>query len=170
MKKSGKNGSDITLCWDCRNATNPWVCPWVRNGTPVKGWAANQTVIKTGKVITDTFKVLECPLFKRDSFKGGQEECLFGEKRKVEIDGEDAKNLAVAIISRYAEDWRFLNYGELDDLYYCGSQLNRREILRFFGSQWFGDLLELAAPSVDPPTVWAELKITEQMLKGVLRE
>lgn len=169
MKKSGKNGSDITLCWDCRHAADP-SCPWVGDGKPVDGWNAIPTTIKTGGVITPTVKVLDCPRFERDSFKGGQEDCLLGRKHKVEIDGNDAKNLAAAIIARYADDWRFLNYGELDDLYYCGSQLNRSEILHFFGSQWFGDLLELASPNTDPTTIWADLKITDSMLRRVFRE
>lgn len=156
-----------TLCWDCRNCTKPEVCPWVRNFTPVTGWEATPTVV--GKHYPmDSYLVTSCPLFERGSCNAGQEESQLNRKEPIHIDDEDAKNLAAAIIERYVEDWKFLEYGKLDNLYFCGGQLYKRNILRFFASQWFVDLLNLVNPDISSVKVCEALHITKTMLMGVL--
>lgn len=53
-----------TLCWDCEKATGG--CSWSDKLIPVEGWDAIPTKIKM--VIykeTDSYKVLNCPLFKK---------------------------------------------------------------------------------------------------------
>lgn len=54
-----------TLCWECKWATGlDGVCPWAKDGTPVDGWKAKKTKIKSATELrTNSFKVIECPLF-----------------------------------------------------------------------------------------------------------
>ena len=28
MNPTGKNGSDFSICWDCKNSTKPHICPF----------------------------------------------------------------------------------------------------------------------------------------------
>ena len=57
----------MTLCWDCRNAANPFVCSWARDLTPVEGWNAYKvTYVIDGKYNDCTYCVEECPHFIRD--------------------------------------------------------------------------------------------------------
>lgn len=58
-----------TLCWDCENATGG--CSWADHGdhTPVKGWDAIRTRIKTNRFTdeyAESYIVLACPEFVRD--------------------------------------------------------------------------------------------------------
>lgn len=57
-----------TLCWDCENS---WTgdCEWSRHLKPVPGWEAEETKKQT---IGKTYCVIECPKFKRDSWKYGE--------------------------------------------------------------------------------------------------
>lgn len=58
-----------TLCWACRRAAGPDMCPWARRGQPVPGWRAEPTVIKMGgraDGISHSYKVMECPLYEKD--------------------------------------------------------------------------------------------------------
>jgi len=52
-----------TICWDCRNATGK--CSWSKDFTPVAGWVAEPTVIRSnyGTGI-QSYIVKRCPLFK----------------------------------------------------------------------------------------------------------
>ena len=52
----------MTLCWDCENATGG--CCWSEKLIPVNGWWAEE--FNGGTYVVD------CPLFKRDSYGGGQ--------------------------------------------------------------------------------------------------
>lgn len=56
------NGKD-TLCWECKNATGGGDCPWVNDFTPVEGWTATPTKIKTYYGYDNSFNVRKCPLF-----------------------------------------------------------------------------------------------------------
>lgn len=132
--------STPTLCFDCGNATNPDVCPWVRDGTPVQGWTAKPTVIGRSYKF-DSYRVEGCPLFWRDGHSGGLVEDLFGRKRRVTIDGDDSIKLAAAICARAVEDWKFLGYGALKSVPYYGDRLYREELIEFFFSPWFEKLL-----------------------------
>lgn len=53
-----------TICWDCANATNGNLCPWVKDYTPVEGWDAIPKRIKFNDAITDSYIVIACPNFK----------------------------------------------------------------------------------------------------------
>jgi hypothetical protein len=63
-----------TLCWDCENAVEPEICPWVNDGSPVPGWCAVRTKIHSHRTPPNdaSYCVIHCPLFKRDSVKGGR--------------------------------------------------------------------------------------------------
>ena len=54
-----------TLCWDCANYDDG--CSWSRDFTPVKGWNA----YKTKGNCYDSYCVVECPEFVRDSVNYG---------------------------------------------------------------------------------------------------
>ena len=168
MNKTGKNGSNYSICWDYKNSVKPGVCPWARNFTPVPGWKAKPTTIRGFGCTIETYNVTECPLFDRDGFKGGMVENLMGSADKVEIDDSDVKTLACAIIERYVEDWKQLDYGKLKDLCIGASHVYRDHVLKFFASQWFGDLLTVAAPDFEPPNIWKALRIPRSMLEEVI--
>lgn len=150
-----------TRCLDCGNATNPDVCPWVRDFTPVPGWEAEPTVI--GKAYSFTsYLVSYCPLFWRDAHKAGLEEDVFGRKRRVTIDDDDTVKLASAICTRAVEDWKFLQYGALRSVPYYGDRLYRDEIIEFFFSEWFSRLLECFSYRT-PEQIRKYIGITEGM-------
>lgn len=58
-----------TLCWDCARATG--ACSWSQSFVPVKGWQAIPTKQKAFGY-SDTYIVISCPLFVRDSTGYGQ--------------------------------------------------------------------------------------------------
>ena len=162
MNKHGKNnGSKQTLCWDCKNCTSPDVCPWVRDFTPVPGWKAKLNSFRE----YDSYLVIECPLFKRGAYHGGTEENLLIAKEHISIYDNDTEKLAEAIIERYVEDWKFLEYGELDGVRFCGGKLSRNKIVSFFTSEWFADLLA-SFSDIDPMVILKKLKI-DKFLKNV---
>lgn len=70
MSRADRFKKEHTLCWDCGNATND-ACPWVDAGMPVPGWWATPSKIKTCGVLSDSYRVIKCPLFVRDADKGG---------------------------------------------------------------------------------------------------
>lgn len=51
-----------TLCWTCGHAAKNG-CSWARDLTPVRGWEA----VREG----ESFTVIRCPEYKRDSFGDG---------------------------------------------------------------------------------------------------
>ena len=150
-----------TLCWDCKNSTKPWNCPWVDNFTPVKGWIAIPTHV--GKYYQyDSFRVIECPKFKRSSFCGGLVEDTFSEKEPSQIDDKGCVALAEAIVERAVEDWKFLEYGALEEIVFCGGRIFKSEILEFFFSEWFEHLLE-SFTEYTPQQIRRYLKIRNDM-------
>lgn len=54
------------LCWKCKRSTNVNMCPWVRNGTPVPGWKATPTYIKSNDGFEESYAIRECPLFVKE--------------------------------------------------------------------------------------------------------
>lgn len=117
----------------------------------------------------DSYLVKSCPLFERGSFKGGMVEDCFGAKQKAKVSVSEVHSLACAIIERYVLDWKILEYGALSDLIIGSFRITRVGILKFFASQWFGDLLAIALPDREPPEIWEALRITPAMLKEVMR-
>lgn len=70
------NQSPRTICWDCSRACGD--CPWSSEAQPVEGWSAMKTQVKlhceTARrepVYTDSYVVLSCPMFSRDSYEYG---------------------------------------------------------------------------------------------------
>ena len=55
-----------TLCWDCKKSTTK-ECSWAEKLEPVDGWEA----IPCNKKEFDSFSVIRCPEFQRNSFEGG---------------------------------------------------------------------------------------------------
>lgn len=165
MKKKNNNAHP-SLCWDCRNSTKPWKCPWVRDFTPVKGWTALKTY-NDPKFGVTSYNVYACPLFSRDAHGGGQVKDMFGAKEKIYIDDDGLKRLATAIIQQYVEDWKFLEYGALDGVMFRGSRIWRYNIIRFFGSAWFQDLLDATGLEVSTDQVCKALQITDEMILEV---
>lgn len=150
-----------TLCWECKNATRPWNCPWVEKFGEVEGWMAKPTNV--GKFYNyESFHVIDCPKFKRDSFLGGTEWNLFGKRESTSLDDEDCQTLAEAICERAVEDWKFLDYGLLDEIAFCGGRIFKSELLEFFFSEWFESLLESFTERT-PQNIRRYLKIKESM-------
>jgi len=61
-----------TLCWDCANALGG--CSWSKSFTPVEGWTAIRHKRRynndknEGRLDCDSYKVIDCPEFIRDSY------------------------------------------------------------------------------------------------------
>lgn len=149
-----------SICLNCGRATNPDVCSWAKDNTPVKGWKATPTVV--GNVYKfDSFRVEDCPLFIPDAENGGLEEGIFG-SRRVRIDKDDTVSLASAICVRAVEDWKFLGNGAIVSVPYYGSRLHREELLQFFFGEWFARLLASFSERT-PEQIRSLLGITESM-------
>jgi hypothetical protein len=77
LKNYYKTGNDAhTLCWDCAKCIGG--CSWSKEFKPVDGWDAVPTIVKIAPGghnrkprITNSFKVLSCPEFERDSYNHG---------------------------------------------------------------------------------------------------
>lgn len=175
-KKSnrGRRPYGMTLCWDCRNATDPAKCPWVGKWEPVDGWDAKPTLLKIPGCIepVQSFHVISCPLFDRDSYKGGLEENVFGKRKEsISLDDKDIVNIAKAICERAVRDWAILEYGALKTVCTDGVQIDRFSVLSFFFSRWFTDLLETFSYHT-PEQIRRYIKITDDMnpnRKGVAK-
>ena len=69
---SDKGRHTHTLCWNCAHSVHPDVCPWVDDFTPVPGWTAVKTSLMQDSVQPyESYRVVSCPLFKRDAYRGG---------------------------------------------------------------------------------------------------
>lgn len=68
MNLTGNRQSYPSICIDCGNTCNG--CPWASKQMPVDGWKAEAvkkdvTSFKGMKGFIDSFRVLECPNFKK---------------------------------------------------------------------------------------------------------
>ncbi len=61
----------IQLCWECQNALGGW--SWSKNFTPVPGWKAKKVYLRHATRgwldRVETYKVIECPEFRKDKKK-----------------------------------------------------------------------------------------------------
>ena len=162
MNAFSLNGQPQTLCWDCKNANKPHICPWFRDYTPVEGWNAKKTYIG-GVSQYDSYLVMDCPLFVRGSFNGGLVEDTFGTPEHFNLDDQDTVNLAEAIIERQIDDWRFLKCGKVDNVDYCGNKLRKKDCLEFFFSDWFEFLLS-SFSSLSAQEIRDYIGITEYLM------
>ena len=154
-----KNNQPPTLCLDCAKATNEDACPWVRSEQPVHGWSAVETHIH-GEQGFDTYRVVSCPLFKRDAFRGGSE-WRFGHPRRTrQITDDITTEIAVSIIEQAIDDWRRLERLETSYTKYAGAWINRAEVVKFFHGKWFEKLLA-SVTELEPNRVREVLGIPE---------
>ena len=163
MNKTGKNNQDTpkSLCWDCANVTQSGKCPWADNFDPVPGWNAKPTKIY-GAYPMDSYVVLSCPIFKRNSFGAGAERCLLAPQKPIKINDDDLINLSEAIIENAVEDWKALQYGALTAVKFCGSTITRKDTLEFFFCEDFENFLSTFSERT-PEQIRSWLKITEDM-------
>lgn len=167
-KERVQDPNSRTLCWDCKHATDINYCPWVRDGTPVEGWWARSKAIQyliypqdapafTREI--DSYCVICCPLFDRDSFSAG---LLPMEKKRTEYkyaDSSDIKALCAAIITQAIADWNKLDRGRFAKaLAADGQTIKRDEVVEFFYSAFFEEILD-AVSSLTPAKVREELGI-----------
>lgn len=142
MPFDASESRDPSLCWDCANATRPWNCQWVRSGKPVNGWIARKTIVNKKWHPAESYHVLTCPKFVRDSQLGGMENDEEA-KHKVELSGHCVDSIAEAIVQRAVEDWIALCYGDMSRRSHVdGYAVERREVLEFFYTDWCKELLE----------------------------
>ena len=132
--------NEQSLCWDCFWSTHPEKCQWVARNKPVKGWNAEPTRVSPRSAPFDSYKVVGCPKFKRDSYRGGLVDPP--NRRRVKLWDDDIPNLASAIIEQAVTDWIALDYGAIDSILFCGQSIERKKLLEFFFSRWFEVLLE----------------------------
>ena len=92
-----------TLCWDCKNAGGG--CSWSKEFKPVKDWEAK----KAG----DSFTVIKCPMFNRESYGFGLYRtaddyiiALETENRNLKRDKKRLQNLLGSVV------WECTHYGE----------------------------------------------------------
>ena len=57
------------ICWKCRNAvpSASTGCSWSRRFVPVEGWTAEKHQQKQSGSVYETYCVISCPLFQKDS-------------------------------------------------------------------------------------------------------
>lgn len=168
-----KQHMDQTLCWDCALATDVDKCPWATNGKPVDGWWAKKnkirytTVDMIGKkhtTETDSYTVILCPLFKRDSFRGGMHKDDRRKRRDVlETPSQsDVRALASAIICQAVTDWERTQRGGLRKIVSPENiTVKSDELIRFFNSRFFEQMLEFVT-DVEPSLAREALDVPEQ--------
>lgn len=141
-KKSPIQNHDPSLCWDCANATRPWRCPWVEDGTTIEGWRATPSLIgKRSGYPYRSYCVIACPKFIRDSYCGGILADEEHNHKMPRIDNGDLRALAEAIVERAIIDWDTLDRGRLKSIKSDGQVIHLNKVLGFFFSDWFGELL-----------------------------
>lgn len=150
-----------TLCWDCALANGSGDCPWAENHTPVEGWNAIPNHVAGGAGY-DSYAVIECPKFKRDSRNGGQDWRWLKPLTESELSSGDAIRLSCRIIDQAVQDWKSLKDYEEFPLRLDGQVVWRRDVVSFFNSVWFERLLTLASGDLDPEDCRATLKIPKE--------
>lgn len=80
----------------------------------------------------------------------------------------DPFDLALAIIERYALDWRALDCGERDFVLVDGVLVSKEDTLTFFFEPWFEDLC--TAIHYTPKQIRKALRIPEDAIQRLLRE
>lgn len=150
-----------SICWDCKNAVKPHVCPWMDDYTPVKGWTARKMKVGTPPYC-ESYLVTACPLFKRDGYEGGTITNHFGTHERIKPEEDEIVELAEAIVERAVEDWKYLEYGQLSKVRCHGDLLERDELLCFFFSGWFNVLLQSFSER-NPSQIREWIRITDDM-------
>lgn len=149
--EGAKKAKDQTLCWDCANASKSGKCPWFTNYTPVDGWWARETIIKTHTTKDDvdyfyetpSYCVIMCPLFERDSFRAGLIPGFPPTHDTLKsAEDEDVKRLCAAIIQRAILDWKMLDYGRIKKLIIDSYTIKAEKLVAWFHSGDFELMLD----------------------------
>ena len=75
------------------------------------------------------------------------------EQTALHYDDAIVKRMCYAIMGQAVRDWKELNRkGQNYIIKFNGEQLHRVDILRFFNSSFFGEILMVIAPNVDQET------------------
>lgn len=80
----------------------------------------------------------------------------------------DPMDLAFAIVQRAVEDWRCLDNGRRESTLVDGVVVNRKEVVEFFFSKWFKELIE--PTGYTPQQIRKALRIDEDALRRVNEE
>lgn len=155
MPSNNPHGLPPTLCWDCAWSNGSGDCPWVDHQTPVEGWEAIPNHV-AGHYGFDSFSVVKCPSFKRDSHNAGQSWQWGRPGKKTELSSGDAVKIASRIIDQAVQDWRDIK--DTNNLRLDGQVVWHEEVVEFFNSSWFERLLALAS-DLDPDKCRDSLKI-----------
>jgi hypothetical protein len=141
MPKDNNFSYDQSLCWDCALATQPWKCEWADRFEPVPGWEAEECYCGQNGSGYESYNVIACPKFKRDSYAGGLAKDPMCRKR-IMLDDPGVRELSEAIIERAVDDWKELMCGKLASTRTSdGKAVKRDELIRFFFSGEFASML-----------------------------
>lgn len=141
MQKDKSFCYEQSLCWDCSLATQPWKCEWADRFEPVPGWEAEKCYCGKKGDGYESYNVIACPKFKRDSYAGGLAKDPMCRKR-IALDNPEVRALSEAIIERAVDDWKELRNGELARTRASdGKAVKREELIRFFFSGEFASML-----------------------------
>lgn len=100
---SNRSKVKSTLCWSCRKSTNSG-CSWSRALIPVDGWKAEEDHLKTNYADNQTYLVIECPEFVRDSVNNCDNCRYFAQTTGMY--GYCKRNKIAVDIHRICGDWR----------------------------------------------------------------
>lgn len=145
MANNNPHSLPHTLCWDCALANGSGDCPWAENHTPVDGWEAIPNHIAAWPGY-DSYCVVDCPKFKRDSRQGGRDWKWGRPLQRTELSSGDTIKLGLRIAEQAVIDWKSVK--DYKNLRLDGQVVWRDEVIDFFNSKWFEALLTLA--EIDP--------------------
>lgn len=141
MQKDKSFCYEQSLCWDCALSTQLGECEWADRFEPVPGWEAEKCYCGKNGYGYESYDVIACPKFKRDSYEGGITKDPMCHKR-IMLDDPAVRSLSEAIIERAVDDWRELRNGELARTRVSdGKAVKREELIRFFFSAEFASML-----------------------------
>lgn len=83
--------------------------------------------------------------------------------RKQQPVGRDPSDLGFGIVERAVEDWKVLGYGKLPRGMVDGIVVERDEVVRFFFTKWFAELIE--PTGYTPRQIRKALRIPEDALE-----
>lgn len=67
-------GAAASLCWKCYRSVHwvddPTPCTWAMRFEPVEGWEAEETMLGGDHKNVLSYKVIKCPLFEPDRWRG----------------------------------------------------------------------------------------------------
>ena len=139
-QRSKRVKAPITLCAECANAFDG--CSWAKNGEPVDGWIADENTLcynRRGWIKeTTSYTVYACPQYRPDS------------KEPTHYSDPCLKTAATLTLAQAIEDWNATERGRLEIKRYCGETILRSDLVEFFRSEFFEDLVAICLPQFSP--------------------